>query len=401
MSEGVAILLVALGASLTLPVLVGLLASSGHWRRRRQTREIWKALEARRGWTRTGPEGETGIRGEIDGLAVSAEASDVSSADATRMRVTGLLSGLRLAPVRPPGQVWAGPPPPRVPTGDPAFDEVLLVDGPERAVRAALDAPTRELLLRLSRRSAMGASLVVNDGALDLLVRELPTGADALEAQLDELVRLARALEPGPAPWARLGEVARADPLPAVRAGALAVLLREAPEPAREAAVAAAAADPAPLVRVTLARVSGDVEGLVRTLLTGGALDGATRAAAAAAVEEQAEALRGNEGLEAWWQRAEADEATVRALGAIGGPGSLPLLLRLARDGEDASLRRAAARAAGTIHTRVGHDAAGRLQLADLGGELALVEEAGAVAVAGREDGEGAGRRAERQGGGR
>jgi hypothetical protein len=139
--------------------------------------------------------------------------------------------------------------------GDRFFDDELVLSGVALVVRALLDGPTRSRLRRVfGARTAR-----VSHGALSVdfdqkFSRRSPLTSEALA----ELLELAHALEPLPAPEARLAEIARTDELAPVRGRALRALTESvASHPATRGALQAALRDAEPAIRLQAAKALG------------------------------------------------------------------------------------------------------------------------------------------------
>ena len=147
--------------------------------------------------------------------------------------------------------------------------------------------------------------------------------------------------------WTELAQLAERDPDPRVRAVAIAALVRSAPRPQSTAAWKRAAVDPDPSVRRRAAEVaprlgrSARNAALVALLADGDAW--VAEAAAYAIGEHPRPTNRAIEALAdaaARHDDALVREAAVAALGAIGDPSTLPVVLR-ACDDKPAIRRRA------------------------------------------------------------
>jgi hypothetical protein len=129
-------------------------------------------------------------------------------------------------------------------TGDAAFDRRLFVKGKTPEVLSALDAETREALLRLSERG----NVRVDGGLVRVETRRVVASAKGFVDTVRAVVALVKS-----APWSRrvaqgLAENARRDPVPEVRLSNLKALDKDWPSQAREV-WNAALSDPNELVR--------------------------------------------------------------------------------------------------------------------------------------------------------
>ena len=102
------------------------------------------------------------------------------------------------------------------PTGDPAFDRCIIVNGGDAAWRPVLDAEVRQRLVRLV--SERGGVISAGQRILECAVS--PSHVGRLPGLLDEMAALAAALPPpGVDPCARVLELAATEPVAVVRQG--------------------------------------------------------------------------------------------------------------------------------------------------------------------------------------
>ncbi len=258
-------------------------------------------------------------------------------------------------------------------TGLTRFDDrVAIRGGGDAEALAFLDAATRVAVL--GAVDDHGATLD-DEGLLSWRWRGVLTDRAVIEPVLRDLVRLGERLaQAGDDRETRLAEHVASDPEAAFRAQCLHALARAHPgSPATEQALAAAATDDAPEVRLAAALQSGDVDGLLDASALSelaGARRVATRTRAARAVAAMGEP---DEPLLLLLLADEAVEVKVAAAEALGEVGSLAAVEQLnsAADGvtTDRALKKAARSAVGAIQDRVG----------GVGGSLSLSGEDAAV----------------------
>jgi hypothetical protein len=176
----------------------------------------------------------------------------------TRIAIEGLMPDLRLARAGVGERLWRALGASDLDVGDPAFDSMVVLQGPTLEVRSLFDGTTRAVA-----RTALEAfaSLRVEGGQLTADGDEATGGARPrlVASDLQILLDLGRRLRPPETPASRLAQISHADPLDTVRAVALGTLTDLAPRH-RETGTALRAAlnDASPTLRLQAARALGD-----------------------------------------------------------------------------------------------------------------------------------------------
>jgi hypothetical protein len=241
------------------------------------------------------------------------------------------------------------------------FDDHFHVQGATAMVRARLDGPTRDALVKLSRSLLRGGGLTVADGQLRAVVPEAYRVAadDTADETFTLLAQVARRLAGPVDVVTELAKSARRDPLSGVRVLCLRTLLREYPQHAELSAVLReAVGDPDADVRLEAATALGpDGLAVLEALVGDAAVEDAVavRAAETLGPHLSAETARATLRRERAAARDDRRPATARACAAAlaraGDPQDEPLLLAIAREDRDESLRVAAVRALGLVGT--------------------------------------------------
>ncbi len=261
-------------------------------------------------------------------------------------------------------------------TGDAAFDEELLVRGPEAKMRAVLTSEAR----RQVRSVVTGWGARVEGGDITATLRGTNHDARTIRALVSSLVDAARALEePEDVPGA-LARNAAADTSPVARLHCLRLLASEWPDLTRtREAIVAALEDPDPRVALAAARGAGErgwavahriaLDRRAPEELRIEALHLRDDAAPAELVAATAKALLDD-------PRAQVAAAAVRVSGRRRLRGVAPLIDRLAERLDD-ELRLAVAEALGKLGLSTSEDAL--LEL--LGSEEPRVKTAAALGL--------------------
>ena len=174
-------------------------------------------------------------------------AGSIGSDDQVVVVIEGLagLSGVRLR--RKLFNLWAR----EVETGDEAFDDIFLVEGPLRPACALLDEATRHHLVRVSADSA---PLEIGDGRLRAEVSE-----EKLSRLLPHFLKIGQRFAEPVDVDREIARNARQDPEPKVRLFNLLLLARERPgDPATLAALRNACSDGSPEIRLRAAMELGE-----------------------------------------------------------------------------------------------------------------------------------------------
>jgi hypothetical protein len=248
-----------------------------------------------------------------------------------------------------------------VEVGHIGFDDHFHVQGATAMVRARLDGPTRDALVKLSRHRLRGSQLTVTDGQLRAVVPEASrvAQADTPDETFAQLAQIARRLAEPLDLVTELAKSARQDPLSGVRILCLRTLLREYPQHAElNALLREVAGDPDAAVRLEAATALGPDGRAVLDALVGDAAvedEVAVRAAETLGPHLHAETARATLRRERGGATTDRRPATARACAAAlaraGDPQDEPLLLAIAREDRDESLRVAAVRALGLVGT--------------------------------------------------
>jgi HEAT repeat protein len=342
---------------LVAPALVGggiisaaLAVAAGARRRRRLA---WQQAAVAAGLTGIEDEGPARVVARAGLLNVTLEAYHLQLDRGTRIVVGGLDLAqapweLALHPAGPRGR-GRGTDGPR--TGDSRFDEAVHVEGAPELVHGLLDAPTRRLVLGLTRA---GARLALENGQLRMEVPEEHPGhrSAALLPELVELGKRLRRLSPEELAE-RMAASAASDPDPRVREQSLLALRHSFPRrPGTSTTLRGALQDPDPAVRLQAALVLGE-DGR-STLVDLATREGVRDEAAARAIH----AAGGHLAAETVQRRLAAAlangfpavaRACIEWLGVRGGAEAVPTLAAVLRsgDGEVAALAAQALSAAG------------------------------------------------------
>jgi hypothetical protein len=268
-----------------------------------------------------------------------------------------------------------------VETGDPAFDQVFHLEGPELVARALMDQDVRRGLLELMNRPPRPVELGLYGRELRVVLP--PVGVvtlhDPVEPFARRLIAIGKRLDSADDLPARLAENVVRDTVADVRLNSLRTLLRERPDyPADAPAMAAALGDDDDRVRVTAAAALGPAghETLLE-LAKDRRIDVDVAATAVAALgglpAEQAEPV-----LLAALRRdaAEVRLAAAQALGSVGTAAAV-LPLQQAAELHRGELRAVARRAVGAIQERLRGAAPGQVTLTHGGeGHVSLADGA-------------------------
>jgi hypothetical protein len=255
-----------------------------------------------------------------------------------------------------------------VETGDPAFDQLFHLEGPEVVARALMDQDVRRGLLDLMNRPPRPVDLGLY--GRELRVALPPVGVvtlhDPVEPFARRLIAIAKRLDSADDLPGRLAENVVRDTVADVRLNSLRTLLRERPDyPADAPAMAAALGDADDRVRVTAAAALGPAghETLLE-MAKDRHIDVDVAATAVAALgglpAEQAEPV-----LLAALRR-DAAEVRLAAAQALGSAGTAAAVLPLQQAAElhRGELRAVARRAIGAIQERLSGAAPGQVTLA-------------------------------------
>lgn len=131
--------------------------------------------------------------------------------------------------------------------GDAAFDDAMLIRGPERTLRALLDLPARRLLMS----SLQDPRLAVTDGTVRWQRSRTVVDIEELSAAIDDVARVAGALSHrGLDSSARLLSIVESDPNDGVRQNALLCLLRTGDAASKARGLEIARQDESPRLRL-------------------------------------------------------------------------------------------------------------------------------------------------------
>jgi hypothetical protein len=283
---------------------------------------------------------------EIDGVEVRFREFVRRHGDGTRQQTIELHAGGNLPiqsqiSVLPQGTFEAGQ---DLVLGDPEFDELAVLKGPDYCLSATFDKSARARLGKwlMSTGGRVAEGRLEYTEAQVFATESAEAARQRLSTMLDEMVKTAISLSGNPVE--RLAGIAATDPYPLIRARALLHLRQKHPG--------------APQTAAALQSCGTAPDALVQAVALG-----------------DQQALAGLVGA--------ADEAqavlAIRGLGLLGGADAVESLLAVSERFEwGTSERKAAARAAITgIHSRLSDAASGGLSLAEAGGEaggITLVE---------------------------
>ncbi len=356
----------------------------------RQANVAWQVVGERMGLRFSCEGNDAQLSGQLEGCRVLVErflrSQGKTRVLATRIRVAGQIPpGVQVRPESAWQQVqkvWEGQ---DLQVGDDAFDGAVNLRGPAHHLRACLDYPTRrrvELAVSEGLRVEDGTILKEMNGAMD--------SVDELAQSIRRAVGLSRALSvDAPAITAALAANARRDPAPGVRRHCIEALLERAPtSDAATSAVRSALDDADERVRVLAARRSIGPEAQEALFALATSKDDEVCRAVAEGLATLADP-RAEQALVQLLSRP-ADGvrcAAARSLGRVGSIAAVEPLLALTKGALFGGEAREAAReAVRRIQERLGDADAGRLSLAEPGGEgaLSLAEPDGALSLAPR-----------------